>query len=67
MVDNIFQPCRSARPDRHNAVAEPLGENSPPTMRDLTDESPRDYPETDLSAGARQISDVSDVSAVDSV
>jgi hypothetical protein len=52
MVDNIFQPCRPARPHWDNAVAEPLGENPPPTMRYLTDEPARNHPKAHFPAGA---------------
>ena len=66
MVDDAFQPCCPARPDWDNIVAEPLGKNSPPTMRHLTDEPARDHPEAYLPARAGQIRDLSGVSTMDS-
>jgi hypothetical protein len=52
MMDDTFQPCRPARPGRQNIVTEPLGENPPMTVRDVTDESPSDHPEAYLPARA---------------
>jgi hypothetical protein len=66
IMDDIFQPRCSARPHRDNVVTEPLGENPPTAMRDLTNEPPRDHPEAYLSARAGQIRDSSDVSAMNS-
>jgi hypothetical protein len=66
MVDDAFQPCRPARPGWENIVTEPFSKNPPPTMRHLTNEPPRDHPQAYLLAGARQIRDLSMVSAMDS-
>jgi hypothetical protein len=66
MMDNAFQPCCSARSQRHHVVTEPLSENPPMAMRDLTNEPPRDQPQLYLSARARQIRDLSGISAMNS-
>jgi hypothetical protein len=66
MMDDAFQPCCSARPHRHDIVTEPLSENPPMTMRDVTDKPPRDHSEAYLPARAGQIRDLSGVSAMNS-
>ena len=66
MMDDAFQPRCLARPQRHYVVTEPLGENPPMAMRDLTNEPPRDHPQVYLSARTGQIRDLSGVSAMNS-
>src|SRR6202048_1180770 len=65
MGDDACQPCRPARPGWENIVTEPFSKNPPPTMRHLTNEPPRDHPQAYLLARARQIRDLSMVSAMD--
>jgi len=66
MVDDAFQACRPARPGWENIVTEPFSKNPPPTMWHLTNEPSRDHPQAYLLARARQIRDLSMVSAMDS-
>jgi hypothetical protein len=66
MMDDIFQPCRPARPGWENIVAEPLGENTSPAIRHPTDKTARDHPKAHLLASAGQVRNMSDVTTVDS-
>ena len=66
MMDDAFQPCCSARPQWDNLVTEPLGENPPTAMRDLTQVPPRVYLEAYWPARTWQVCDLSDVSVMDS-
>jgi hypothetical protein len=65
MVDDVFQPCRPARPGRKNIVPEPLSKNPPPAMRHLANEPSRDHAEAYFFACTGQIRNLSVVSAMD--
>jgi len=66
MMDDAFQPGCSAWPHRDDILTEPLGENSPTTMRNLAQEPSRDHPQTYLPTRAGQVRDLSGVSAMNS-
>jgi hypothetical protein len=67
MMDDIFQPCRPARPGRENIIAEPFGKNLPPTMPILANEPPRDNPKLNFLPGAGQIRHLSGISTMNSL
>ena len=51
MMDDAFEPRRSARPGLNNIISEPLGENPSATMRHLAGKPSSDQPELHRPAG----------------